>query len=198
VTANIEIEGGLLHAATREEIKERQGIEVDDDNEPAPKSALLSEYRGPVPSPGNWYKAIYCPHRANTDFSDQEGRFINHRWDAIADYNELDLFRMFFLDEWVINVLIPMMNKELSKKMDLQEFYVFLGCIFLMACFDGVPDREMWWSPDREMFNMFEEAYFGLNASCQGVDLTRFCIHSSTPTRKRPCSSSITFTRCVK
>ena len=38
------IEGGLSHAATREEIKERQGIEVDDDNEPAPKSALLSEY----------------------------------------------------------------------------------------------------------------------------------------------------------
>jgi len=34
---------------------------------------------------------------------------------------------MCFPEEWVINIIIPMTNKELSKKMDLQEFYVFLG-----------------------------------------------------------------------
>jgi hypothetical protein len=146
VTSNIV--GGMSRAATREEIEElrRQGITVDDDNEPAPENAQPPVPQGPAPPPGNWEKPTYCPRRANSDFSDQEGRFINHRWDAIADYNELDLFRMCFSEEWVLNSLIPMTNKELGKKTNLQEFYVFLGCIFFMACYDGVPNREMWWS----------------------------------------------------
>ena len=92
------------------------------------------QLQGPTPPPGNWEKPTYCPHQANSDFSDQEGRFINYRWDAIADYNELDLFRMCFPEEWVISVIIPMTNKELNKKMDLQEFYL-LGVYLL----HGVP-----------------------------------------------------------
>jgi hypothetical protein len=67
-----------------------------------------------------------------------------------------------FLEEWVINVLIPMMNKELSKKMNLQDFNVFLGCIFFMACYDGVPNREMWWST--KPIGIFGGAPFQLNA----------------------------------
>ncbi len=68
---------------------------------------------------------------------------------------------MCFPEEWVLNSLTPMTNKELSKKMDLQEFY-FLGCIFFMACYDGVPDREMWWST--KSIGMFAGALFQLNA----------------------------------
>ena len=158
------IEGGLSRAATREEIEElrRQGITVDDDNEPAPENAQPPVPQGPAPPPGNWEKPTYCPRRANSDFSDQEGRFINHRWDAIADYDELDLFRMCFPEEWIVNVLIPMTNKDLVKKMDLQEFYVFLGCIFFMACYEGIPDRKMWWST--QPIDMFVGAPFRLNA----------------------------------
>ena len=53
VTSNIE--GSLSRAATREEIKElrRQGIMVNDDNEPAPKNAQPPEPQGPAPPPGN-------------------------------------------------------------------------------------------------------------------------------------------------
>ena len=101
-------------------------------NKPAPENTQPPEPQGPAPPPGNWEKPTYCPRRASSYFSDQEGRFINHRWDAIADYGELDLFRMCFPEEWVVNIPIPMTNKELSKKIDLQEFYVFLGCIFFM------------------------------------------------------------------
>jgi hypothetical protein len=53
---------------------------------------------------------------------------------------------MFFPEEWLINDVIPMTNKELSNKMSLQEFYVFLGCIFFMACYDGIADWDLWWS----------------------------------------------------
>jgi hypothetical protein len=41
---------------------------------------------------------------------------------------------MCFPEEWVISVIIPMTNKELNKKMDLQEFYL-LGVYLL----HGVP-----------------------------------------------------------
>ena len=42
--------------------------------------------------------------------------------------------------------------------MDLQEFYVFLGCHFAMASFEGVSDRNLWWPVD-----MFDGAPFRLN-----------------------------------
>ncbi len=28
----------------------------------------------------------------------------------------------------------------------MSEFFVFLGCIFFMACFEGISDRREWWS----------------------------------------------------
>ena len=61
VTSNIE--GGLSRAATREEIEElrRQGITVDDDNEPAPENAQPPVPQGPDAPPGNWEKPTYCP-----------------------------------------------------------------------------------------------------------------------------------------
>ena len=37
-------------------------------------------------------------------------------------------------------------NKNLNKIMDLQEFYVWLGCIFFMSCFQVIKDRDLWWS----------------------------------------------------
>ena len=55
-----------------------------------------------------------------------------------------------------------MTNKDLSKKTTLQEFYVFLGCIFYMACYQGIPERELWWST--KPINMFDGAPFRLNA----------------------------------
>ena len=55
-----------------------------------------------------------------------------------------------------------MTNKGLAKKVDLQEFYVFLGCIFYMSCYQRIPDRELWWSA--RLIDMFNGAPFRLNA----------------------------------
>jgi hypothetical protein len=73
---------------------------------------------------------------------------------------------MCFPEEWIIDVLIPMTNKELSKKMDLQELYVFLGCIFFMTCYEGIPDRDLWWLS--KPIDMFEGAPFWLNEYMTG------------------------------
>ncbi len=41
-------------------------------------------------------------------------------------------------------------------------FYVFLGCIFYMACYHGISERELWWSA--KPIDMFDSAPFHLNA----------------------------------
>ncbi len=73
---------------------------------------------------------------------------------------------MCFPEEWIVDVLILMTNKELSKKMDLQEFYVFLGCIFFTTCYEGIPNRDLWWSS--KPIDMFKGAPFWLNEYMTG------------------------------
>ena len=61
--------------------------------------------------------------------------------------DELELFRLCLPEQWVKEVLIPATNKNLKEEeIDLQDFYVYLGCHFFMACFEGVSDRRQWWS----------------------------------------------------
>ena len=61
---------------------------------------------------------------------------------------ELSLFRMVFPEQWVRIVLIPATNEEISgDDITLQEFYVYLGFFFFMACFEGIYERILWCSP---------------------------------------------------
>ncbi len=167
VVTNIE---GRMRIETREDIAElrHQGIEVNDDNEPAPEN-VPEPYEAPLPpGGGRWENPTICSRRAN-NFQNLPGRFTNHRWDKIADYDEFQLFRMCFPEEWLVDVCIPMTNKGFTKKTDLQEFYVFLGCIFFKACYEGIPDRDLWWS--LKPIDLFDGAPFRLNAY---MSLTRF------------------------
>ena len=42
--------------------------------------------------------------------------------------DELELFRLYFPEQWVKEVLIPATNKNLKEEdIDLQDFYVYLG-----------------------------------------------------------------------
>jgi hypothetical protein len=110
-------------------------------NKPAPKNTQPPEPQGPAPPPGNWEKPTYCPRRASPHFSDQEGRFIYHRWDAIVDYGELDLLRMCFPEEWVINVPIPMTNRSSARRW-ISKNFILLGLHLLhVAYHNRVPDR---------------------------------------------------------
>ncbi len=121
----------------------RQGIEVDDDNKPAPENSEATE-----PNPGNgWFeKPTMCPRRM-ANINNMKGKFNSHRWEVIAEMNELDQFRLCFPEQFVIDVIIPETNKHLvGTALTLQEFYVWLGCIFFMACFEGIGDRNDWWS----------------------------------------------------
>ena len=131
-----------------EEIAElrQQGIQVDDDNEPAPENAQPA---APSTSTvGEWITPTVCPRRADPNCSNSKGSWRSHSWQKIKEMEELSLFRMCFPESWVKEVLIPATNAEIrdGEDLTLSEFYRYLGCHFFMACFEGVSDRRMWWS----------------------------------------------------
>ena len=126
-----------------------QGIEVDDDNEPAPENAQLFTLTPSVGSAGSWITPSICPRRADASISNSKGNWKTNSWQKIKEMDELAVFRMCFPEEWVRNSLLPATNAEMvGPNLDLSEFYIWLGCYFFMACFEGVSDREMWWSSD--------------------------------------------------
>ena len=137
----------------------QQGIEVDDDNEPAPENAEPPpQATGDV---GEWVTPTICPRR-QANCTNRKGSWKNYSWQVIAEMDELAQFRMCFPEEWASEVLIPTTNENLEGQgIDLQEFYVFLGCHFFMASFEGISDRKLWWSS--KPVDMFEGAPFRLN-----------------------------------
>ena len=183
-----------LRAATREvvpnvgelggdDLKDlrRQGIKVDDNNEPAPENAepsMAHQNNGRFEKP-----TMYSRRMANVN--NAKGKFNSHRWEDIAKMNELDLFQMCFFEPLVIAVIIPETNKFLGTSMTLQEFYVWLGCIFYMACFEGVGNRVEWWSTTP--IDMFKGAL--------GIDGSRSRPPFDTRMRRSRCSSSTSLMR---
>jgi hypothetical protein len=77
------------------------------------------------------------------NINDTNGKFNSHRWEDITEMSDLDLFWMCFLEKFVIDVIIPKMNKYLKKPLTLQEFFIWLEFTFYMVCFLGIGK---WWS----------------------------------------------------
>ena len=76
--------------------------------------------------------------------------------------SEFDLFRMFFPDKYIWEVFVPMANRYIGgPNMNQQDFYVWLGCHFFMAGFEGFEKKTMWWL--EKTIDMFEGAPFRLS-----------------------------------
>ena len=143
------------------------GIEVDNED-------IAPENEGEPPSlpdnVGEWLRPSICPRKANRDIQNLNGCWIENGWREISEMNELDLFRMTFPEQYILNTVIKETNKTLQGGMlDLQEFYVWLGCHFYMACFQGITDRRLWWS--KETIDKFKGAPFRLG---EYISFSRF------------------------
>ena len=119
-----------------------RGLEIDDDNEP------VEENQGPPPpvNPFIWLTPTTC-HRKSAGHLNTRGRWANHPWHKIKEYDELALFLMTFPKEYITKTLLPTLN------ISLKEYVRWLGLTFFMACFEGVSNRKEWWSnsePTRE------------------------------------------------
>ena len=134
-----------------------EGVEADDDNEPLEEGA--ADPPAPPDVQHTFSVPTHCPRRT-LNLTDDRGKWAHHRWDEIAEYTEMKLFRMAFPEEWIETVLIPTTNGHLTNRMTLGEFYKWLGCNFFMACFQGISDRESWWS--KSPVSMYDGAPFRL------------------------------------
>ena len=121
------------------------GIE-NDDEDPAPKNAI-AEPR-PVGQVGEWEKQLVYPRRNNSAITDTVGRWNQKSWPTIATMVEFAVFHLCFPEVYIKATIITMTNIHLKgDQLTLQEFHVWLGCQFYMACFVGEHDtRACCWS----------------------------------------------------
>ncbi len=120
------------------------GVLVDDEG-PAPENS--------VPQPlmqtevGMWEKQLICIHQNNTAITDTNGRWKLKSWKQIGQMTEFAIFQLAFPEEYIKTVIIQATNKHLpGESLTLKEFYVWLGCRFFMACYDGDFESCAWWS----------------------------------------------------
>ena len=122
----------------------QQGIEVDDDNEPAPEN--VGEQPAIDVSNLEWLKPIIFPRRADSNVIDNGGMWRYHTWNVVSQMTKLELFWLAFPEQYIKDHVIPATNTKITHKITLSEFYIWLGCNFFMACFKGMANREDWWS----------------------------------------------------
>ena len=103
---------------------------------------------------------MICPRLANPSIVNLKGGWKNYALGKIKEKPFFDSFWMSFPEKYVVDVLLPKTIKHLKTPMMLREFYVFLGCQFFMACFDGITDRRLWWSS--KLVSKFSGALFRL------------------------------------
>jgi hypothetical protein len=111
-----------VHSDLVNEIDElrQQGIEVDDDNEPAPENAEPPP-QATIPV-GEWITPTICPRR-EANCSNRKGSWKRFAWTVVREMNELAQFRMCFPEQWVKDVVIPATNKEINgDPLTLSEF----------------------------------------------------------------------------
>ena len=153
-------ENELSNISPGDEVSEiiASGVEVDNEG-PAPENA------GPPPPTigpvGIWEKPLICHRRANPAIRDVAGFWKTKTWPQIASMSEFAIFRLTVPESFIKGVMIPATNEHLEENLTLHEFYVWLGCRFFMACYEGVSTVRDWWS--NEPVSMWEGAPFRLN-----------------------------------
>ncbi len=115
IMANIK-EFSTYHNELRGDVnkQKRQGITVVNNNDPLPKNATpaWTSVTQQIYDSGTWMMPRACCRRSN-GFAYPKGKFVNKRWDIIADMSELDLFRLCFPEKYIIEVVIPETNNIL-------------------------------------------------------------------------------------
>ena len=107
---------------------------MDDDNDPSPDNSQPSATA--TQTIWHWLTPTICPRRVDVNCHNTKGIWRIHSWTKNSEMTEIYIFRMALPEQWVRGVLIPAINKEISgEDITLQEFYVYLGCHFFVACF---------------------------------------------------------------
>ena len=155
----------------------QQGVELENNNEPYPENSHPSAPE--THTIGQWLTPIIFPGRTYVNCHNTKGVWRLHSWPNVYEMTDIYLFRIAFSDQWVRDVLIPATNKEISgDNITLQELYVYLGCPFFMACFEGIYDWRLCCSPKpvsiREVSPFWMQKYMALCRFISITSATRF------------------------
>ena len=113
----------------------REGIAVDDDNNPPPENDLNSDDALPLPS-----SLILGFHGINPWC--QSGNFYVRRaklkmtpipW--IQHMSHLNFFMNLYFMEHIKDLVVPDTNKRLNSDMNLSEYFCVIACCLIMDCY---------------------------------------------------------------
>lgn len=152
------------------------GMTVDDDNDALPENVPYGKNTKATAAVGAegpngaaslvWERPAVDPRKAQ-GLTNTSARFTKASWETIAAMNDLQIWMLCYPVKYFTEVVIPATNPHLKMgDTDLQELICFFGCEKMMACFEGISDRRMWFS--KEPINMYAGAPFRLNEYMTG------------------------------
>ena len=169
IGSNENTSNNIGQGSNQEDISElrRQGVKVENEDI-LPEKLPSGKNENQIPGVhGEWVTPTTCPRRGDPNISDSNGGWKHHSWSSIAEMSEFDIFRMCFPENFIWEVVVPMTNKYIEgPNITLQDFYVWLGCHFFMAGFEGIKNNTMWWSD--KTVDMFEGTPFRLSEYMSG------------------------------
>ena len=147
--------------ANEDEIAEirMEGVDVDDDDAPAPENIPIAAANniGPVTMNGEWGHDGFCHRRMSgaDNFPPKFSNFIRQTPDFI------ELFELLFPKQYLMDVLLTNINKNIGTDslVSYGELLIWFGCWFLIATITG-PQRQDFWSS--ENVSLFKGAPFRL------------------------------------
>ena len=75
------------------------------------------------------------------NYHNTKGAWRQHSWQKFSEMTEISLYTMAVPEQCMRDVLIPETNEEISvDDITLKDFYVYSGCHFFVACFEGISD----------------------------------------------------------
>ena len=121
----------------------REGIAVNDDNDPSPENVMQSDYVFPTPSPLTFRFHGVNPWRHSGKFPVRRAKPNMTPIPRIQHMSRLDLFIKLYFMEYIKDVFIPETNKHINLAMNLSEFFRVIGCCLIMACYVGHSVRDL-------------------------------------------------------
>ena len=91
-------------------------------------------------------------------------------------------------EDFIREVILPATNVHLFPHLTMQEFYKWLGCHFFMSCFQGIDNRDAWWS--HQPISMFEGAPFRLHEYMTGTRCKDITAHIRFTNKAKPTVAS--------
>jgi hypothetical protein len=115
-----------------------QGLDVDDDNGPAPENIPAAGARIDNTTNLHWQEWGWggtC-HRKTKHHTNVSSQILNHSRSDLCNQTKLDMFLLFFPLDYTENVSVKqtshtLVGRQAYNPLSMGEFVRFLGCIFL-------------------------------------------------------------------